>query len=73
MSAATVPDKVLNTPEFDVFMSTYMAKQGRDPRKILEKGLKAVQDKLLYIFGPLTQNSGPGGGYSNGTIGPHPS
>lgn len=51
----TIQDKVMNTPEFDPFISTYMIKQGRDPRKRIEKGLKAVQDKILDIWGPLTQ------------------
>lgn len=51
----TIQEKVMNTPEFDTFISTYMIKQGRDPRKGIEKGLKAVQDNILDISGPLTQ------------------
>lgn len=58
-SGHNVPDPLFptrfQTPEFDSYMSIFMAKRGRDPRKDIEKGLKLAQDKLLDITGSLTQ------------------
>lgn len=53
----TIAHRVSNTPEFDSFMATHMdmAKQGRDPKKCIEKGLKTAQDKLLDVTSHLTQ------------------
>lgn len=38
-------------------MASYMTKQGKEqrPRKGIKEGLRATQDKLLDISGPLTQ------------------
>lgn len=41
----TIAHKATNTPEFDSYMSTYMAKRGRDPRKGIKKDLKSTHDK----------------------------
>ncbi|KAM8977409.1 uncharacterized protein RCH25_044212 [Pelodytes ibericus] len=51
----TLPDKVASTPEFDSLFVTFMMRNGKDPRKGLEQGLRSTQDKLLDISGPLTQ------------------
>ncbi|XP_053308321.1 uncharacterized protein LOC128470454 [Spea bombifrons] len=51
----TVKDKVLNTPEFDQTFVTFLTKNGKDPRKDIELGLRSTQDKLLDVAGPLTQ------------------
>ncbi|KAM8975554.1 uncharacterized protein RCH25_018841 [Pelodytes ibericus] len=51
----TLPDKVSATPDFDPTFVTFMMRNGKDPRKGLEQGLRSTQDKLLDISGPLTQ------------------
>ncbi|KAM8977567.1 uncharacterized protein RCH25_046737 [Pelodytes ibericus] len=51
----TLPDKVSSTPEFDPTFATFIMKNGKDPRKGLEQGLRSTQDKLLDVSGPLTQ------------------
>ncbi|KAJ1163960.1 hypothetical protein NDU88_004407 [Pleurodeles waltl] len=52
-SRPMIDEKVCLTPNLDPEMITYSFKLGRDPRKVLEKSLKQVQDKLLDALGPL--------------------
>lgn len=52
---STVPEKVSCIPEFDNYIVTYMSKQGRDPCKGLEKGLKSAQDKFFDVGYSLAQ------------------
>ncbi|CAH2311128.1 Hypothetical predicted protein, partial [Pelobates cultripes] len=50
-----ITDKVAVTPEFDPLLITFLYKTGKDPRKDLEQGLKATQDKMMDMAGPLIQ------------------
>ncbi|CAH2251570.1 Hypothetical predicted protein [Pelobates cultripes] len=50
-----IPDKVDVTPELDPLLVTFLTKTGKDPRKVILVGLKATQDKLMDIAGPLIQ------------------
>ena len=47
--------KASETPEIDPTIVTYMGKYSRDPRKGLDRSLKACQDKLLDMSGPLAK------------------
>ena len=48
-------NKIADTPEVDPSMITYMGEYARDPKKGLDRPLKACQDKLLDILGPLAK------------------
>ncbi|XP_044142751.1 uncharacterized protein LOC122932427 [Bufo gargarizans] len=50
-----IPHKVCETPSVDPKMVQFLAKTGFNPRKGLDAALKAVQDKLLDITGPLAK------------------
>ncbi|XP_044155389.1 uncharacterized protein LOC122941959 [Bufo gargarizans] len=50
-----IPHKVCETPSVDPKMVQFLAKMGFNPRKGLDSALKAVQDKLLDITGPLAK------------------
>ncbi|XP_040261447.1 uncharacterized protein LOC120977521 [Bufo bufo] len=50
-----VANKVCDTPSVDPKMVQFLAKSGWNPRRGLESALKATQDKLLDLFGPLTK------------------
>ncbi|XP_040272256.1 uncharacterized protein LOC120988684 [Bufo bufo] len=50
-----IANKVCETPTVDPKMVQFLAKSGWNPRRGLESALKACQDKLLDVFGPLTK------------------
>lgn len=50
-----LPNKVGQTPEVDPKIAQFLTKSKWNPRKGLESALRACQDKLLDIFGPLTK------------------
>ncbi|XP_044157590.1 uncharacterized protein LOC122943702 [Bufo gargarizans] len=50
-----IPNRVCETPAVDPKMTQFLAKSGWNPRKGLESALRACQDKLLDIFGPLAK------------------
>ncbi|XP_040290231.1 uncharacterized protein LOC121002763 [Bufo bufo] len=50
-----IPHKICETPSVDPKMVQFLAKTGFNPKKGLDSALKAVQDKLLDITGPLAK------------------
>ncbi|XP_069055841.1 uncharacterized protein [Pleurodeles waltl] len=48
-------NKATITPTIDEQMLTFFTKQGKDPRKGVDKAWSSCQDKLLDITGPLTR------------------
>ncbi|KAM4749018.1 stereocilin [Rhinophrynus dorsalis] len=50
-----VNNKVCETPILDSKIVQFLSKSGKDPRKGIDRSLKACQDKLLDILGPITK------------------
>ncbi|XP_078503027.1 uncharacterized protein LOC144761602 [Lissotriton helveticus] len=47
--------KVMETPELDPNMATFLKKFSKDPKKGLDRAWRGCQDKLLDVCGPLTK------------------
>ncbi|XP_044134250.1 uncharacterized protein LOC122936383 [Bufo gargarizans] len=50
-----IPNKICETPTVDPKVVQFLAKTGFNPRKGLDSALKACQDKLLDMTGPLAK------------------
>ncbi|XP_056400022.1 uncharacterized protein LOC130294360 [Hyla sarda] len=47
--------KVAITPEIDPVLMKYLSKSGKYSKKGIERSLKAIQDRILDLLGPLTK------------------